>query len=392
MGKPAILGGRPAFGRKVPLARPNSPEYSVVEKGFRNIIKSGKLTLGRYTGEFEKKVRLKLGVKGAVLASSCTSGLYMLQDVLGISGKVVIPSFTFFATAHTAVLRGSSPLFCDCDPFTFNIDLNHAEKLLKKNRAVSAIIAVHVFGAPAPVDGLAALARKYKVKVIYDAAHGLGARYRGAYLGGNGNGEVFSISPTKIITGGEGGIITVNDCTVSDALRAARNYGDEGTYNPGRISLNGRLPEFSALFALKALPSLDRLVSERNRLARLYIKHLSPFAGLSFQKIPAACLSTYKDFALLIDEKKAGLSRDALCAALAAENIDTRRYFYPPLHRQRHLKRFAAGGLVNTDKVSDCILCLPLYNSMKDEQIIKICRAVERILDDPAEVAKKCRT
>ncbi|MDD5564741.1 MAG: DegT/DnrJ/EryC1/StrS family aminotransferase, partial [Thermoanaerobaculaceae bacterium] len=289
------------------------------------------------------------------------------------------------------VWNGLKPVFVDCDIDTYNIDPAEVEKSI--TRRTSAIVAVHVFGNPPDIDALTKIARKRNLKLIFDAAHGLGSIYKGKKVGCFGDAESFSLSPTKLLTTGEGGIVTTNSDDIASFVRAGRTYGDLGSYDPEFSGLSSRMTEFSALLGIEGLDILEENAGRRNKIAGLYKELLSEMPGVSFQKIDKALRSSYKDFSILIDEAAFGLTRDALFDSLAAENINAKKYFCPPVHRQR---AFAAFGqrdkaLKNTEKLSLGSLSLPLYSDMPESDVKKICLAVRRVYHYGGEILKAKR-
>ena len=316
--KPAILGGTPAFKTQLPMVRPSLPPLDPLLEEARAILASGQLTNGRYVRDFEQQAAAWLGVPHAVAVSSCTSGLALLLRALELEGEVILPSFTFFATAHAVVWNGLRPVLADCEADSFNLDPQQVRELVTP--ATSAILAVHMYGNPANTQALESLARERGLKLIFDAAHAFGSRREGRPVGGFGNAEVFSLSPTKLLVAGEGGLVATRHAELAQRLRAARNYGDSGTYDPLVLGLNARMPELNALLALRGLPGVEAQVARRNAIARLFMEGLGVLPGVSFQRVRPQDVSTYKDFSIVVDAEQFGLHRDQLGAGLTAEN------------------------------------------------------------------------
>ncbi len=247
--------------------------------------------------------------------SSCTLGLLLTYHGLGLKGEVIVPSFTFMATVHPLLWVGTEPVFVDIDPYTWNIDPAKVEAAITER--TTAIVAVHNFGNPAPVAELEAIARRHGLRLIFDAAHGFGALYRGRPVGGFGDAEVFSLSPTKLLVAGEGGIVATNNDDLAEHIRVGREYGNPGDYNSDFPGLNVRLPEFNALLGLHSLGMLEENAKRRNRVAAIFRERLSQIPGLTFQRIHPQDRSSYKDFSILVDEAKFGLTRDELALALS---------------------------------------------------------------------------
>src|SRR5512138_2321889 len=252
---PAILGGVPAFQSKINIVRPVMPDLYEMEDSVQGILRSGMVTKGEHLKRFEQAIREHLGARHAIAVSSCTSGLMLTYRGLGLTGDVVVPSFTFMATVSALVWSGLRPVYADVDPGTTNLDPAAAEAAITPQ--TSAIVAVHNFGNPAEIDALIAVARRHNLKLIFDAAHGFGALYQGQPVGGQANAHVFSLSPTKLLITGEGGIVATNDDALADKIIMGREYGNSGNYDSAFAGLNARMPEFSALLGLHSLDLLE---------------------------------------------------------------------------------------------------------------------------------------
>lgn len=361
----------------IPLTRPSTAPFSTVAPHVQKAAASGFLTNAEYVGKLEKRAASILHVPHAVAVSSATSGLMLVCRLLGLTGEIIVPSFTFFASVLPLLWNNLTPVFCDCDPETFNADPHSIERLITGK--TSAILAVHVFGCPADVAALSRVARKHNLQLFYDAAHGFGSSYRGKPLGGYGDAEIFSLSPTKLAPAGEGGIITTHSQKLADELKIARDYGNPGDYDCSIVGLNARLSEFNAIYGWAALQRLPKMAARRRKLAERYKTRLAGLPGLAFQKIPRAAQSSYKDFSIIIDPQKAGFTRDDLAVFLAGERIDSRKYFYPPVHRQKVFRHFYKKHqrLPITDYVTENILSLPLYSHQKVAEVDLVIRAVK---------------
>lgn len=361
----------------IPLINPDLPLYRTLEKDIRDIIHSKQLTKGKYLAKLEARIAKYLGVEYAVGVSSCTLGLMLVLKCLDLQGEIIIPSFTFIATAEAILWNNLKPVFVDINGETLNLDPEKIEAAITPK--TSAILAVHVFGNPANIKALRAIAWKHKLKLIYDSAHAFGAKYKSKFIGGFGNAEVFSLSPTKLLITGEGGLITTNDKTLANNLVRARDYGGSGNGEYNLLGLNSRLGEFNAILGLQGLKRIKTAVVQRNKIAGVYKKYLSKIDGIKFQFSEKDNLCAYKDFAIIIDGKKFGLKRDKLIKRLTAGDIETRRYFDPPLHRQPIIRkyRFRENDLTVTEEISSAIICLPIWSSMDTETALKICRVIE---------------
>lgn len=385
---PAILGGAPAFQSKVNIVRPVLPDISEMAGGVQSMLQSGMVTKGEHLKAFEKAVREHLGVKHAIAVSSCTSGLMLTYRGLGLSGDVVVPSFTFMATVAALVWSGLRPVYADVDRGTTNLDPAAAEAAITPD--TSAIVAVHNFGNPAELGSLREIARRRGLKLIIDAAHGFGALHAGQPVGGQADAHVYSLSPTKLLIAGEGGIVATNDDTLAERITMGREYGNSGSYDSAFAGLNARLPEFNALLGLRSLDRLEEAAQTRNQTADLYEELLGMLPGVGFQEVRPGDRCSYKDLSITIDAALFGLTRDELALAMAAENIDTRKYYEPPVHRQTAYQQFYDGRpLPNTEWLARNSLSFPMWSNMDTQVVQGICGAIKRVYQN-REAVRDC--
>lgn len=372
---PAIIGGNPTFRQIIPLAKPLLPDFQDLAGEFENILRNGILSKGQHGASLEDHVAEALEVKHAVAVSSCTTGLMLTYQALDLIGDVIVPSFTFMATVSALSWAGLRPVFADVDLSSTNLSLRAVRAAITPR--TTAIVAVHNFGIPADIDGLREIADQYRLRLIFDAAHGFGSRYKNNPVGGQGDAQVFSLSPTKLVVAGEGGIVATNDDEVAAKVRVGREFGNCGNYDSEFPGLNGRLPEVNSLLARHSFGNLEAAVAVRNSIAAFYRQELCRLPGIHFQEVHAGDRSAYKDFAITVDPNSFGLTRNQLALALKAENIETRTYYDPPAHRQRAYQQFAPGEpLSNTDILASRVLCLPIWSAMDLEIPSKVCSAI----------------
>jgi dTDP-4-amino-4,6-dideoxygalactose transaminase len=376
---PAILGGRPAFPEGLPLVRPAVPDPDAVAEEVRGILTDRVLTNGPRVRQLERRAAEYLGVDHCVAVSSCTSGLMLVLRAADLSGDVVVPSFTFAATAHAVSWNGLRPVFADIDPATLTLSAQAAAKATGVR--TSAILATHVYGTPCDIEGLATVARANGIRLFFDAAHAFGSRHGDAPVGGFGDAEVFSLSPTKVLVAGEGGIIATNDDLLAERCRIGRDYGNPGNYDCIFVGLNARMSELHAALALHSLVGLEERIERRNQLATLYREGLSEIPGIGFPEVPEGDRSTYKDFTVLVDLERFGLDADGLARALTAEGIETRRYFAPPVHKMRAYRHLNGTNvhLPVTERASSAVLALPIWSDLTEPQLTRVTEAVSRI-------------
>lgn len=383
--KPAILGGTPAFKKRLFLASPQIPSFQSMESSLKDIFDhEKKLTKGKYLGMLEKKVANYIGVKHCIGVSSCTSALMLVMKVLGLSGEVILPSFTFMATGQALLWQGTiKPVFADINPHTLNVSVDHVKKLITPN--TSAIVGVHLYGNPCEIEELEALCKERGIKLLFDSAHAFGAMYNGKKIGQFGDAECFSCTPTKILIAGEGGLITTNSDSLAEKLVQAREYGNNGYYDSILLGMNARLSEIHASIALESLKNVDTVILERNKKAKFLQRLLKEIPGIRFPVIEEENLSTYKDFTIIVEEPF-GLSRDQLVKCLDAENTETRNYFDPPLHGQTLYQNIDHQSLIETDKLSKQVVSLPLAVEYPEETFEKMAFVLKTIHENAAKI------
>lgn len=366
------------------IIRPTLPSLSEIEELVRPSWKSGIVTVGPTVQAFEDEVCRQTGARHAVALSSCTAGLMLVPRALNLSpgSEVIVPSFTFAATAQALVWNGLIPVFCDCLPGTCTLDPEDVERNLSLK--TEAICPVYTYGLPPDVDALLDLGRRKGIPVYFDSAQGLGSTYRGKPAGGFGVCEVFSLSPTKVVTAIEGGLITTDDGSLADRLRSMRDYGkdSDGGEDMVYMGLSARMGELNAAVGLLSLRNADALVKSRLDHIVRYRQRLGSLPGCWTQVYPGDRTPSGNYFVLFITDQ-AKRSRDEVYQALKARGIQTKRYFYPPVHAQTIFQRVpirVSTHLTHTVKTSGEGLALPLYSHMTDEQRETVCNQVEDLL------------
>ncbi len=378
--KPAILGGPKTFPQGVPFNQPTLPAWEEVAGEFEAMYRTGWLTKGPHLQRFEEDLAAWLGVKHVVAVSSCTSGLILSLQSLNLDkkrGEIIVPSFSFMATFHSLHWDGYKPVFVDCEGDTFTVDPKRVREAITPNTV--GIMVASTFGNPPAWEELMAISREHDLPVFSDSAHGMGTLYHGKRLGGNGDFEVFSLSPTKVLTAGEGGVVATNRDDIDEWVRAGRDYGNPGSYDCPHIGLNARMSEFHAILGRSAIPYVDGYAEYRNEVVKTYKQGLANLPGISYQTIRAGARSSYKDFAMVIDPEQFGMNRDTLAKALLAEGVPTRAYFHPAGHQLSPYRHLVRHDLSQTERISAQVLCLPISSHISLEVVADITKAVERI-------------
>lgn len=391
--KPAILSGNSVSQSSLPFARPTLPPFQSLSKPFEEILSNGMVTTGPYLQQFEEILKDHLQVKHVIGVSSCTTGLMLAMQALHLpeDSEVIVPSFTFMASAIAPVWNKLRLRFVDIERDTFTISFASVEQTLSSQ--TSAIIAVPIFGNPVDVPKLKIAANQKNVKLLFDSAHGFGVLQEGKPLGGNGDAEVFSLSPTKLLIAGEGGVVATNDDAVAEHVRLGRNYGNPGNYDSLFCGMNARLSEFHAICGIHSFAMLEDAAINRNNIVAYYQQRLSQLPGIRFQKVQEGNRCSYKDFSIVIDNEF-NLPRDIVKQALDAEGIATRVYFSPTLHKMTAYKHYAEEDiherLPNTLWLEERILSLPLYSNMTEDEAAIACEALERIHHHANEIKQHC--
>lgn len=362
----AVDGGTPRFPEHLRYNCASLPEGSTLLPRLESILNSGRLNKGPWISHFEQMMAEFAGTREAVLFSSGSTALTLLIRALRPEGPVVLPAFLFPPVAHALRNAPCDPLFADVSASRWTMGGVEAAEAMEGRRA-SMIVGFHPFGLPAPAGELEALAADRGVPVIFDAAHAFGAELHGRRCGSFGVAEVFSLTPSKLVTGGEGGVITTSDRSLAGELKSLRNYGkDEGGERFPRLGMSARPTEIAACLASASLEILPREIERRGELIEEYSASLSGIDGVDLAEHATGALSAPHEFPIRIDEAQFGLSRDELRPLLAAEGVETRDFYRIPAHRS------PAGGRDEppvhcpvTERLARELMQLPLSTDVK---------------------------
>jgi dTDP-4-amino-4,6-dideoxygalactose transaminase len=371
----ALLGGTPAFPDGVPFVRAPAPPLPRVVELLEPSWERGMLTNGPLVKRLEEEAAAYLGVDHVVAVASCTAGLMLALRALEANGDVLLPSFTFSASAHAVAWNACTPRFVECDERSFQVDVADASA---RADGIGAILATHVFGAPCNVEVVTALAQQHDVPVVFDAAHAIGAKRNGTPISRFGDVSVFSMTPTKPLVAGEGGLVATNRADLAHLVRIGRDYGNPGDYDTQFVGLNGRLSEMHAAVALASFEHFAEQQKHRDEIAGRYRDALAGVPGVRVQAIDAGDTSTYKDFTIAVDPAF-GTDRDTLRRALTAEGVDTRCYFDPPVHRQTAYASLPPVALPTTDRVAGSVLSLPIYPALTLADVDRIAALIAEV-------------
>lgn len=386
----AVFGGIAAFEEKLHVGRPNIGNRERLLERINDILDRRWLSNnGPYVQEFERKICDKLGVKHCVAMCNGTVALEIAIRAAELAGEVIVPSFTFIATAHALQWQEVTPVFCDIDPQTHNINPCLVEKIITPR--TTGIIGVHVWGRPCNPEALMEIAQRRNLKLLFDAAHAFGCSYKGRMIGGFGNAEVFSFHATKFFNAFEGGAVVTNDDDLATKIRLMKNFGFAGYDDVIFIGTNGKMTEISAAMGLTSLESLKEFIAANYRNYRQYQKELSDVPGIQLVTYDETEDNNYQCIILEIDETITGMSRDELQRILLAENVLARRYFYPGCHRMEPYRSyFPHAGLLlpSTEYLTDRVLSLPTGTAVDQNKVASICQIIKLALANANEIRK----
>lgn len=375
----ALYGGAPAFKEPLFVGRPNIGDRYHLSRRLKKILDSKWLTNnGPNVKEFEERISEIIGVRNCIAVTNATTGLEVALRALDLKGEVIIPAFTFVATAHALQWMGLKPVFCDVQIESHLIDPEGVERLITS--ATSAIIGVHLWGHVANVDALNDIAKRYSLKLLFDAAHAFGCKQGDIFVGSFGDLEVFSFHATKFVNSFEGGAIVTNNDSLAEKIRLMINFGFEDYDSVVMVGTNAKMDEFSAAMGLTSLDSLDLFVN-KNYINYLHYKNcLSGIAGISLYSHDLLDgVTNYQYIVIEVDQSLSGISRDDLIKVLHSEGVIARRYFYPGCHKSEPYITLLAPAttcLPNTDLLSMKVVVLPTGTSISLEAIEVICSII----------------
>ena len=386
----AIFGHPPAFVDALHIGRPNIGDRTRFLARVNDILDSRWLSnRGKYVMELEHRIAEHIGVRHCLLVSNGTVGLELLIRALDLRGEVIVPAFTFVATAHALQWQEVTPVFADVDPATHCIDPESVEAMITPQ--TSGIIGVHLWGRPCAVEPLRKLAERHRLKLMFDAAHAFGCSCGARMIGSFGEAEVFSFHATKLMNTFEGGAIVTNDDRLAEKLRLMHNFGFSGIDRVIYIGTNGKMSEVSAAMGLTNLESLDDFIEVNARNYRKYRKSLAGIAGLALMPYPEEHRSNYQYVVVEVGDD-AALTRDEIVEVLHAENVIARRYFYPGVHRMEPYRSSAAHASLKlpvTERLCRQVMVLPTGTAVSEDAIDRVCAVIRTALAEAGAVRER---
>jgi dTDP-4-amino-4,6-dideoxygalactose transaminase len=390
----AVFDGAPAFRERLHVGRPNIGDRQRLLDRINDLLDRRWFTNnGPFVREFEQTVADVLGVKHCIAMSNGTVAIEIAIRALGLTGEVIVPAFTFVATAHALQWQEITPVFCDIDPRTHNMDPLQVERLITPR--TTGIIAVHLWGRPSEVEALTEIADSRNLRLLFDAAHAFGCSYKGQMIANFGNAEVFSFHATKFFNTFEGGAVVTNDDELAAKIRLMKNFGFAGYDKVIYIGTNGKMSEVAAAMGLTGLESIEEFIAKNYRNYRQYQREFQGIQGIQVVTYDENEKGNYQYVILEIDENITGIDRDQLISILHAEKVLARRYFYPGCHMMQPYRSYyphASLLLPKTEKLVRRVLSLPTGAAVQLEDISTICQIIRFVVKHGAEITARLST
>ncbi|MDA2916138.1 DegT/DnrJ/EryC1/StrS family aminotransferase [Nitrospinae bacterium AH_259_B05_G02_I21] len=366
---------------RIPLSKPWITEDEARQAA--EVVASGWLISGPKTEAFEDRFAKAVGVSHAVAVNSGSSALLVALAALGVEpgDEVIVPNMTFIATASAALFLGARPLFADIEPHTYGLDPNDLEhRITPRTRG---IIPVHYAGQTAEMGPILEVAHAHGLFVLEDAAESHLARYGDQPSGGMGHMGIFSFTPSKLITTGEGGMITTNEPALAERARLIRNFGDTGKFAWELLGYNFRMPEVAGAVGLVQLEKLEEAASRRRAIAQTYTEAFTFLPALQPPYVRNLADHVFQLYTVLLDLEQLTISRDEVIQALEKQGVASRLY-YPCLHRQRV---FEARGLhppgpyPQAETFERRAFSLPIYPTMTEAEVHYVIETVTTVIE-----------
>jgi len=381
----AINGAPPAFNQPLHVGRPNIGSREAFMKLAGEMFDRRWLTNnGPLVQEFEQRVASYHGVKHCVAMCNGTIALEIAIRALNLAGEVIVPSYTFIATAHALSWQGITPVFADIDTHTHNLDPEAVRRMITPR--TTGIIGVHLWGRAAPVEALQQIADEHGLELMFDAAHAFGCSHGGKMIGNFGACEVLSFHATKFFNTFEGGAVLTNDNALAEKMRLMRNFGFAGLDNVIHPGTNGKMIEIAAAMGLVNLDAIDSVVEANRNNHHTYRQQLDGLPGIRLLAFDETERNNYQ-YVVMEVGPECTVSRDRIIEALHAENILARKYFWPGCHNMkpyRELYPHAGLMLPNTQQVANRVVVLPTGTTMRKEMVETVVAVIRTIVEGDA--------
>lgn len=362
--------------KKINVTKSSMPPFEEYTKMIKSLWDTRWLTNGgSLHNELEDKLEEYLGVENVSLFNNGHMALYTAINSMNLTGEVITTPFTFVSTTHAIVQNGLTPVFCDINEKDYTIDVEKIESLITDK--TSAIVAVHVYGNVCEVEKIEQIAKKHKLKIIYDAAHAFGVKYNGVPIGAYGDISMISFHATKVYHTIEGGALLYNDSSLEEKIKSLRNFGLTGAETCEYIGMNTKMNEFQAAMGLCNLKHINEEIKKRKRIVEAYQENLKNIKGIKIWAKQEKIESNYIYFPILI-ENDYGLSRDELLTLLAENNIIARKYFYPLTSDFECYSNYKSDTPI-ARSIAKKVLTLPLYADLSMEEVDFICNIIKGV-------------
>lgn len=364
------------MSEKILVTRSSMPSKEEYFEEIESLWDSHWLTnMGEKHNRLEKSLKEYLGVSNISLFSNGHMALELVLQALDLHGEVITTPFTFASTTHAIVRNGLQPVFCDIKEDDYTIDETKIESLITEQTC--AILPVHVYGHMCNVEAIEHMARKYHLKVIYDAAHAFGVRYKGKGSASFGDASMLSFHATKVFNTIEGGAVCFQNNDLEERLYSLKNFGIQSETQVSGVGANAKMNEFQAAMGICNLIHIEEEIQKRKAVYERYMDNLDGIEGIRLVKPKAEEYPNYAYFPVVFDEDKCGRTRDSVYDRLAQNNIYARKYFYP-LTSEFECYRGQLDSMQTpiAKRISERVLCLPMYADLKVNDVDKICRIV----------------
>lgn len=361
---------------KIMVTQSSMPVYEDYAEKIKKIWDTRWLTnMGEYHVDLQNRLKQYLDVPNLDLFVNGHMALELALQAFNLSGEVITTPFTFASTTHAIVRNGLTPVFCDINEDDYTMDVSCIEKLITDR--TTAIVPVHVYGTVCNVEEISRIANKYGLKVIYDAAHAFGVKYKGKGIGNYGDAAMYSFHATKVFNTIEGGAVVYKDNQVGEKLRRLKNFGIKDEEVVDDIGANAKMNEFSAAMGLCNLDYVDGAIEARGKLVDTYREMLEGITGIQLPIQQKDVVTNNAYFPIVVDEKKYGYTRNELVDELKENGIYARKYFYPLTNTFDCFHgKFSTDTTPIALKISKRVLTLPLYADLEQSDVRRICEIV----------------
>ncbi|MGU3480081.1 DegT/DnrJ/EryC1/StrS family aminotransferase [Methylobacterium sp. D48H] len=375
-----------SFEQPIYVTRPMLPELAVFAKHLEAIWQSAVLSNGGPQHvELEKRLHAHLGDGHIALFNNGTNALMTAVKALDLSGEVITTPFTFAATPHVLAWHGIRPVFADIEEHSMTLDPARIEAAITDR--TTGILAVHVYGNPCDVEAIERIARKHRLKVLYDGAHAFGTRVNGQPIASYGDATMFSFHATKLFHTAEGGAVVTNDGEIKRRLELLKNFGIADEMTVKAIGINSKMNEIQAAIGLCLVDEIVIEKAKRLALAETYRDHLGGIPGVTTSRVLDLETDSLQYYCLRIDQSLAEVSRDYVYDELKKFNVFARRYFYPLCSQYEPYRDFTdsrSDNLPVAHRVGDQVLCLPFYGHLGTANAQRICAIIRHIVAERA--------